>query len=310
MFCAPGLWDLYQCQSCKTAYLDPRPTADSISLAYRNYHTHKSNESSAASRIGRIKKSIKNGYINAKLETNLYPEMKIGRWLVPLLLQSRRINESIRHIPKHLTHGRIADIGCGSGQFLESAIQLGLEAYGLDFDSVAVEIAKEMGATVALGGLPDTGLPSSYFDMVTMSHVIEHVHDPLLAMKEVRRILKPGGLIWIATPNMESLGHRSFRRYWRGIEAPRHLVLLNRTSLRRILEAADFENIEEKPCHPQTFWFYKASLKMEQRDKENRNTARISIILTLLSALIANIMERMISCKCENLVIMARRPIK
>ncbi len=308
MFCAPGHWSLYKCQACNAAYLDPRPTPATISLAYRNYHTHYSIESSTPNKIGKLRKSLRNGYINYKLKANLIPEMKIGRWLVPLLMQSRRIDESIRHIPKGCRSKIIADIGCGNGQFLQTAIQLGLEAYGLDFDPLAVEIARKAGASVSLGGLPNTGWPSSKFDMVTLSHVIEHVHDPMLALQEVRRILKPGGLVWIATPNMDSFGHNRFRRYWRGIEPPRHLVLFNRTNIKMLLEASGFVNIMYKPCHPQTFWFYKASLKVKEKGG-NRSQTKLIDIITQYNAFIANIMETYIPSKCENLVIMAESPV-
>ncbi|MDA8153959.1 MAG: class I SAM-dependent methyltransferase [Acidithiobacillus sp.] len=255
-----------------------------------------------------LKKSLKNGYLNYKLKANLVPEIKIGRWLVPLLFQSSRIDESIRHIPKAFRSRIIADIGCGNGQFLQTAIQLGLEAYGLDFDPLAVETATKTGANVSLGGLPNTGWPSSKFDMVTLSHVIEHVYDPMLALREVRRILKPGGLVWIATPNMDSFGHNRYRRYWRGIESPRHLVLFNRTNIKMLLEACGFVNIIDKPCHPQTFWFYKTSLEIKKRKEGNGLQMQLMGIITQYKALIANIMERYMPSKCENLVIMAENP--
>lgn len=307
MFCAAGYWTLYRCNACEVAFLDPRPTAATISLAYSNYHTHNNIERQTSSWFSVTKKAIKNGYINDKYRCNLTPSVKIGKVIVPLLLQSNRINESIRHIPAMVDPGRLADIGCGNGQFLHDAIQLGWECYGLDFDPLAVEAARKTGANVALGGFPDTELPSCYFNMVTLSHVIEHVHDPLLALKEIYRILKPGGLLWIATPNIDSLGHNRFRRFWRGIEAPRHVVLFNRKSLKLALIDAGFKDIVEKPCYPQTNWFYKTSLSMEQREEVKGIKVWTKTILVHNIAMIANIKERIMPSRCENIVIVAKR---
>jgi predicted SAM-dependent methyltransferase len=74
-----------------------------------------------------------------------------------------------------------------------------------------------------------------------MNHVIEHFHDPIDALRISHRLLKPGGILWIATPNLASLGHAVFRRDWIGLDPPRHLVLFTRSALARALAATGFE---------------------------------------------------------------------
>jgi SAM-dependent methyltransferase len=90
------------------------------------------------------------------------------------------------------------------------------------------------------------------FDVITMSHVIEHVHEPIQVLEACYRLLKPGGQLWIETPNISSLGRSRFQHNWRGLETPRHLVLFNRRSLHQALQRAGFTNIEDasqtSPC--------------------------------------------------------------
>ena len=76
-----------------------------------------------------------------------------------------------------------------------------------------------------------------------MSHVIEHVHAPLDFVKLAYNCLKPGGILYLDTPNIESLGARKFGKNWRGIETPRHLVLFSKSGLKNILVQASFEKI-------------------------------------------------------------------
>jgi SAM-dependent methyltransferase len=81
------------------------------------------------------------------------------------------------------------------------------------------------------------------FEAATLSHVIEHVHDPVATLRACRELLAPGGMIYVDTPNIDAVGHGIYGRHWRGLETPRHLVLFTRASLRRALEQAGFGRI-------------------------------------------------------------------
>src|SRR5207249_6934470 len=94
--------------------------------------------------------------------------------------------------------------------------------------------------TVHLGPLASHQFASGSFDAIAMSHVIEHVHDPAGLLRECHRILRPGGLLSVVTPNWSSLGHRYFGRSWRGLEPPRHLQLYTLPTLVRELRQAGF----------------------------------------------------------------------
>jgi hypothetical protein len=73
---------------------------------------------------------------------------------------------------------------------------------------------------------------------VTCNHVVEHVYDAYHLVKLMHRIIKPGGRLWLETPNINSAGHALFGKAWRGIESPRHIAILSFEALNSILTAA------------------------------------------------------------------------
>lgn len=308
-FCAPGRWSLYQCPTCGAAYLDPRPTPATIAMAYSDYYTHEEGDDAPKGRFAHFKRRLRNDYLNARYNTDLHPAWKVGRWITFLLPQKQKqIDESVRHLPATGKPGVLVDIGCGNGQFLGAAMQLGWEAWGVDPDPKAVETAQKTGATVIQGGFPDTGLPSAHFDIVTLSHVIEHVHDPLAALREAFRVVKPGGHIWLATPNMGSFGHARFGADWRGLEPPRHLVLFNNNSLEKALDGAGFIDIEHKRCLAQAAWFYQSSLRISRcQDPYDASASGLPLALRL-AAKFADFRAAAASSGCETIVMTAKRP--
>jgi len=92
------------------------------------------------------------------------------------------------------------------------------------------------------GDLASVGFPSETFDAVTLSHVIEHVPDPLALLREVRRILKPTGRLALTTPNNASLGHQLFAAKWFGLDPPRHLHIFSPPSLEKLARSAGFSS--------------------------------------------------------------------
>lgn len=244
--CAPGRWDSHQCLDCGSAYLDPRPTPASIWRAYVRYCTHRPSSAPASLEVmdvlPRLRRALRNGYVNARHGTSLRPASPLGRVIVPLLFAKRaEIDYGLRDLPIRSggAPGSVLDIGCGDGSFLRVAMGLGWQATGIDPDPKAA--ARTSGLDIRPGGLPATGLPPARYDVVTLSHVIEHVHDPVASLREVHRLLRPGGQVWIATPNIRSAGHRRFGADWIGLHPPAHLVLFTHAALWHALRQAGFE---------------------------------------------------------------------
>lgn len=151
-----------------------------------------------------------------------------------------RLDREYRHLPPLPLGGRLLDVGCGNGSFMQVARGCGWDVVGIDPDPKAVAHALGQGLRVIQGDIEHFEGASEIFNVITLNHVIEHLHDPVAVLKACYRLLKPGGSLWLETPNVDSLGHRRYLKNWRGLETPRHLVLFNQKSLTKALADAGF----------------------------------------------------------------------
>ena len=237
----PGTWTLWRCAGCAAAYLDPRPDRATIAEAYQSYYTHGTVPALRLSWRGRIRERMENGYLHAQYGADRQPRSAFGGLLYRLLLPYKHMSDvAWRHLPGPGRGRRLLDVGCGNGSFLAQARTCGWSVEGVDPDAAAAAEATRRGMPVRVGGLELYAGQAACFDLITLSHVIEHVHDPMATLADCHRLLKPGGRLWIATPNIDSDGHAFFGRHWRGLEAPRHLVLFNEPVLRQALHRAGF----------------------------------------------------------------------
>lgn len=249
-FCAPGLWTLYRCTVCGSAYLDPRPSIDAIHLAYSNYFTHEGDKQKLKVTEW-ARRALANGYRNRKYGTSLQPSTILG-WLAALALPRQRaiLDWGMRNLPKASRGARLLDVGCGNGDFLVRAKSAGWDVVGVDPDPKAVAVARSRGLDVRLGSIENFTTQSQQFDGITLSHVVEHVHDPGDLLRGCHRLLKHGGWLWIETPNVESQGRRLYKSKWLPLDPPRHLVLFTLESLGRLLEQVGFRMVDAEPWAP------------------------------------------------------------
>lgn len=308
-FCAPGKWDLYRCLDCESAFLDPRPTQNSIGKAYSAYFTHEQDEVARnfLNILNIIKIKVKNGYLNVVHGTNFSPAwVSAGRLLKMIPLPYKIATERIlRFLPK--VRGVLVDIGCGNGNIICIAKELGWETWGIDPDPKAVEVAKSTGAKVFQSNLPDTGLPSDYFDVVILNHVIEHLHDPIASLKEIYRILKPGGMIWVATPNLKSEGLRRFHSNWLHLDSPRHLVLFTPESLKLSCIKAGFSDVSLKPCYIfSALWSYKESLRISWGE-EHKTSKFLLIFESVIRAIKPTLISMLFRSAGEEIILTAKK---
>jgi len=267
-FCAPGQWTLYQCKGCGSAYLDPRPTPETIHISYEQYFTHNSvadfDSFDTAKKVRRI---LANGYRNWRYGTKEKPASIFGV-IAALFMPAGRavIDASMRHLPKPKPGQRLLDIGCGNGSFLIRAKSAGWDTAGLDFDRKAVEAARQKGLDVRHGSIETLIESQDRFDAITIAHLIEHVHNPGELLKACYQLLKPGGFIWLETPNLNAQGHQLYGENWRGLETPRHLVLFTHDSIKTALEQSGFTGIEWQPYRPLCKSLFNASVAIENGD--------------------------------------------
>ena len=156
-------------------------------------------------------------------------------------------------------HGRkILDVGCGCGFFLSVAKKGGWDTVGVDISQPATDYAKNiLGLEVLHSTVSETNFPNDYFDLITMWDVLEHLDNPSGVMNELRRILKPKGLLVIETPNVLSLTHLiahisyklsfgKFIYFVKKIYIPSHLFYFSKRTLVNMLRRSGFIYDEKK----------------------------------------------------------------
>ncbi len=95
----------------------------------------------------------------------------------------------------------LLDIGCSAGYVLEAGRREGLAPTGLDLSAFAVGLCRERGYEAVQGSLSQLPLPDAAFDVVTCKHTLEHIEDPMKGVREIARVLRPGGVAFLVVPD-------------------------------------------------------------------------------------------------------------
>ncbi len=246
LFGTPGEWSLWRCRGCGSAFLDPRPTPGSIGRAYSHYFTHEQPaEEEARGPLGRFRRRALHGLLNARYGYRLEPASAWGARLLPLVPRTTALTDRwVRHVHRSQEPARLLDVGCGNGEYLLRMRGLGFDVRGIDVDPSAVGEANRAGLDVRRATLGDLDPGRERYEAITLGHVIEHLPDPAETLRRAHALLSPGGMLWLATPNVDAVAHGVFGRDWYAIDSPRHLVLFSRGALAKLLEAAGFDRVE------------------------------------------------------------------
>jgi 2-polyprenyl-3-methyl-5-hydroxy-6-metoxy-1,4-benzoquinol methylase len=211
---------LVRCERCRLVYVHPRPGLAEIAAVYdeRYFRSEDSGTVGYADYLG-DEANIRRTFAR-RLE-------RLERWVRP---------------------GRVLDVGCAAGFFLDEARRRGWTPQGLDVSAFAVQYARtRFGCDVRHAGLLEASLPAAAYDLVTMWDVIEHVPDPAACVRRAAELLRPGGLLALATPDLGSLPARLTGARWIGYKLSReHLYYFERRTLRRLLGTAGLEVVDTR----------------------------------------------------------------
>lgn len=210
----------YQCRACSFVFLWPQPTEKEIKDIYKESY-YKS-------------WGVFTG--EEKLETARLKKGTSDRYL--------------KRVMMHRRSGKLLDIGSAFGYLMEVAQGHGYDVYGVELSHFSSSIAKKkFGSKVFEGKLEDSKFPNANFDVITMFDLIEHIPKPLEFMKEVRRVIKPGGFIAITTPDTSSFSYKLLGYggwfHWKF----EHLGYFNKKSTEELARRTGFTIVEQKRAY-------------------------------------------------------------
>lgn len=213
-----GSWYV-RCRECTLVYQNPRPDDAELKKFY----------SSAGYFFRADQADAVEGYEDYFLQCT------------PALLDEYfGIVQKFARVPK----GRFLDIGCGPGNLLKVALARGWEAVGVEISDWAAEQGRREGLNILNMTLPAAGFPSDSFQAASMFDVLEHLPDPGRYLAEVYRILSPGGVLVVETPNINGFFARHVYKEKSDLVKPRaHICLYTPESIRKLFAAAPFTDV-------------------------------------------------------------------
>ncbi len=144
--------------------------------------------------------------------------------------------------------GRVLDIGCGNGQFLEQVQLFGhIEIFGTEMEGgSAGRAAKIKSLQLQIGELKSDDFEDNYFDVITMFHVFEHLKNPKEYLSVIDEILKSKAYLVISFPNIDSWQAQFFKGKWLHLDPPRHLFFFTPKDFKLLMKQRGYELVEEK----------------------------------------------------------------
>ncbi|MFA5085160.1 MAG: class I SAM-dependent methyltransferase [Candidatus Omnitrophota bacterium] len=218
------IWDIEECDGCGFAGIDPMPVRENRAECYSEEKV-----------------------VERNVKERSYPQ-KLSRLLKRFFGRITKRNKGdifYNKLRRHLRPGsKVLDIGCGDGSFIckakEDFVCTGIEISGY----LASLAGKHPGIRVITGNFLDTELGREEYDGVTMISLLEHLDDPLQAMKKCFEFLKQGGVLLIKTVNYNCLNRRVKRGLWTGFRPPDHAVYFSPSNLELLLKRVGFKKIK------------------------------------------------------------------
>ncbi len=226
-------FSVFECTSCSLRITQDPPDENSIAPFYRS-EDYISHTNSNRGFINRLYQSVRKKTLRKKSR------------LV------KRVSD--------LKSGRLLDLGAGTGSFVSAMKEQGWDVTGVEPAAGAREIAKQNGIEL----WPQQKLfelPRASFDVISLWHVLEHIHELQKTIVQLKELLKEKGKLLIAVPNYTSPDARIYKTYWAAYEVPRHLYHFSPASMQKLLEGNGFKLAGMKPMWYDSYYISLLSSK-------------------------------------------------
>lgn len=211
-----------RCAQCSLVYLNPQPRVEHQQFYDESYYDGSSTQKHA----GDNEDVLEAEKVERRLES------------------CRAVVDRVMHVMPE--PGRWLDIGCGPGFLLSQAKARGWACTGLDSSPFAPRFAHERFGLedVHTGLIEDVDFGGKRFDVISMQHVIEHLYEPVPTMRKILTLLKPGGLLYLETPDIASGTALRDGKHWTHIKIPEHVLYFSQDTLSLLLDKLDCEVLE------------------------------------------------------------------
>jgi 2-polyprenyl-3-methyl-5-hydroxy-6-metoxy-1,4-benzoquinol methylase len=244
---------IQQCNDCYFLFTNPRPPVDEIGAYYQseNYISHHDGGSDIMSKIYN---SVRNHTIKQKIA--LINELKKGK-------------------------GSILDVGCGTGSFINACKEDGWEIAATEPDHDARSIAGSKLKRPVYGSINEPELQGERFDIISLWHVLEHIHDLNETVSWLKNHLADQGKLVIAVPNSQSYDAQQYRKFWAAYDVPRHLYHFTKSTMKTLMSRHELEVKQVLPMWFDSFYVSMLSTKYKNGSVSMLDTAKTGLLSNL-----------------------------
>lgn len=229
-------FSLKKCEQCELLMTDPQPPPDLIERYYQfeDYVSH----------TGKANNFVNQVYIAARRFT---------------------LKEKLKLLHRYSETGNLLDVGCGTGHFLDICKRGGWKVQGVEPSARARESALDIDPNVC-SSIDQLNSDTKY-NVITLWHVLEHLHDPNECFRQLKDKLNDTGTLFIAVPNYKSDDAHYYNEYWAAFDVPRHLWHFSKKTMEQLIKKHGLKLIDIVPMRLDAFYVSILSEKYKRKNK-------------------------------------------
>ena len=224
-----------QCSGCGFKFTNPKPGLNELPKYYKSteYISHS---------------NANDGIIN-----KIYQKVR-----------AYTLKKKLQLIESYIPEGQILDIGCGTGEFLNTMQESNFLATGIEPNMEARQFAKRNYGLAVYDEADIPGLQKNKFDVISMWHVLEHVYNLDERISQIKDLISENGILIVAVPNPSSWDAKHYSKFWAAYDCPRHLYHFDQAAIKKLFSNYGFEVIKLKPMYFDSFYVSMLSEKYKQ----------------------------------------------